>query len=426
MPRPRDVAGKSQEVLTVPSLPWLNEALGGGFVRGGVYLLAGEPGIGKTTLALQILGDVAKAGGKVLYVTTEQGLADIKRTLDRVHGVPRDGSLPQGIEENFFLDDSLDDIDGLPKFLSRRVLTDGEDYHGTGVLVVDSVQGRGLAAAATQKYRALYEFAESAKAQRLVTLLIGHVTKKGQIAGPKDLEHNVDCVLYIRRAFRLRPLFVPKNRFGPAIIDPIVLLMDGRGCLTKSPLVAAKSSAVYGYSGMGEELAEGQAAVSLPKYGSRPELNAPFLPSKKIKQLLQVLSTLKDVDLSDLSYEINCYVPRQQRYREELDLPLAVALLSSYLQQPVGEGSLLVGELDLTRRIRPPDAPYLASLAALLVGPQKGRIKTVFISSEAAPRLARMQPERTGPRVGEIAEVRGVDGLETLLTDLWPDLFVGG
>lgn len=426
MPRPRDISGKSQEVLTVPSLPWLNEALGGGFVRGGVYLLAGEPGIGKTTLALQILGDVAKAGAKVLYVTTEQGLADIKRTLDRVHGSPAEGSLPESIEENFFFDDSLEDIDGLPKFLSRRVLTDGEDYHGTRVLVVDSVQGRGLAAAATQKYRALYEFADSAKAQKLVTLLIGHVTKKGQIAGPKDLEHNVDCVLYIRRAFRLRPLFVPKNRFGPAIIDPIVLLMDGRGCLTKSPLVAAKSSAVYGYSGMGEELAEGQAAVSLPKYGSRPELNAPFLPSKKIKQLLQVLSTLKDVDLSDLSYEINCYVPRQQRYREELDLPLAVALLSSYLQQPVGEGSLLVGELDLTRRIRPPDAPYLASLAALLVGPQKGRIKTVFLASEAAPRLARMQPERTGPRVGEVAEVRGVDGLEALLTDLWPDLFVGG
>jgi hypothetical protein len=76
-------------------------------------------------------------------------------------------------------------------------------------------------------------------------------------------------VLYVRRAFRLRPLFVPKNRFGPAIIDPIVLVMDDRGRLTKSPLSAAKSIAVYGYAGMGDDLAEGQASVSLPKYGSR-------------------------------------------------------------------------------------------------------------------------------------------------------------
>jgi hypothetical protein len=92
-----------------------------------------------------------------------------------------------------------------------------------------------------------------------VTVLVGHVTKKGQIAGPKDLEHNVDCVLYIRRAFRLRPH------------------------------MAARSTAVHGYAGIGDDLAEGQASVSLPRYGSRPELNAPFLPGKKVRQLLSVL-----------------------------------------------------------------------------------------------------------------------------------------
>jgi len=423
MPRPDDIQGKGQEYLPIASLPWLVEAIGEGFVRGGVYLLAGEPGIGKTTLALQILGDFALRSMKVLYVTTEQGLADIKRALQRIHAA-KDGRLPRGISENFFMDDGVDDIDALPKFLARRVLTDGQDYHGTEVVVVDSVQGRGLSAAATQKYRALYEFAENAKAQGLVTLLVGHVTKKGQIAGPKDLEHNVDCVLYIRRAFRLRPLFVPKNRFGPAIIDPIVLVVDDKGRLAKSPLSAAKSTTVYGYAGIGEDLAEGQASVSLPKYGSRPELNAPFLPGKKIKQLLAVLSTLKDVDLADLSYEINCYVPRQQRYTEELDLPLAVALLSSYLQQPVDQHTLLVGELDLTRRIRPPDQIYLAALAQLLLGPQHGRIKRVFISTEAVSALGKMQPDKSGPRVGEAVEIRGVSDLETLLRELWPSLFL--
>jgi DNA repair protein RadA/Sms len=421
LPRPDDISGKGQEYFSIPSLPWLNEAVGNGFVRGGVYLLAGEPGIGKTTLALQILGDLAERGMKVLYVTTEQGLGDIKRALQRVYA-KGNGRLPVGISQNFFMDDSVEDIDALPKFLARRVLTDGQDYHGIQVIAVDSVQGRGLAAAATQKYRALYEFTESAKAQGILTLLIGHVTKKGQIAGPKDLEHNVDCVLYIRRAFRLRPLFVPKNRFGPAIIDPIVLLMDDRGRLAMSPLSTAKSTAIYGYAGIGEDLAEGQASVSLPKYGSRPELNAPFLPGKKIKQLLSVLSTLKDVDLADLSYEINCYVPRQQSYVEELDLPLAVALLSSYLQQPVSGKTLFVGELDLTRRVRAPEQTYLAALAQLLTGPQKGHIDKVYVAQDTVSLLGKMQPEKGGPRVSEVVDLHGVNDLESLLRDLWPNL----
>jgi DNA repair protein RadA/Sms len=257
----------------------------------------------------------------------------------------------------------------------------------------------------------------------LVSILTGHVTKKGQIAGPKDLEHNVDCVMYIRRAFRLRPFFVPKNRFGPAVLDPLVLMMDDRGRLTQSPHMAARSTAALGYAGIGEELAEGQASVTLPRYGSRPELNAPFLPAKKVKQLLSILSTVKEVDLTDLSYEINCYVPRQQRYREELDLPIAVALLSSYLQRPVPERAVFVGELDLTRRIRPPEDRYLAALAMLLTGPKKGSIQKLYISDECAQAVARMRPDSGGPAVGDLLEIIGVSDLESLLRQLWPDLF---
>jgi Mg-chelatase subunit ChlI-like protein len=194
---------------------------------------------------------------------------------------------------------------------------------------------------------------------------------------------------------------------------------------TNTPTTASLffRASIYGYGGIGEELAEGQASVSLPKYGSRPELNAPFLPGKKIKQLLTVLSTLKDVDLADLSYEINCFLPRQQRYRPELDLPLAVALLSSYLQQPVDERTLFVGELDLTRRIRPPEPTYIASLAQLLVGPQMGKIRRLFIAAEVASALGRIQPDKKGPHVSDKVEVRGVSDLDGLLRELWPALF---
>ncbi len=419
MPRLDQVGEKGPALVRVPSLPWLEQSVPPGLIRGGIYLLAGEPGIGKTTLAIQVLGDLARQGIKVLYLTTEQGLPDLKRRVETVHSNGQ--GLDRSLRTNFLLDDSLDDLADLPRFFARRVLTEGEEYHGAQAIVLDSIQGRGLSAAATQKYRALYEFTENAKAQGLVIILVGHVTKKGQIAGPKDLEHNVDCILYMRRAFRLRPFFVPKNRFGPARLDPLVLAMDDKGRLLESPHTTARSTAVYGYAGIGEDLAEGQASVSLPRYGSRPELNAPFLPSKKVKQLLSVLSTLRDVDLTDLSYEINCYVPRQQRYREELDLPIALALLGSYLRKPVPQDALFVGELDLTRRVRAPEQTYLAALAGLLLGPQKGRFRAVYVSEECADRLSRMKPDQSGPTVGEATRVRGVASLEALISDLWPE-----
>lgn len=199
-------------------------------------------------------------------------------------------------------------------------------------------------------------------------------------------------------------------------------MMDKKG-LHESPHKAATSTAVLGYAGIGDDLAEGQAPVSLPRYGSRPELNAPFLPSKKVKQLLSILSALKDVDIADLSYEINCYVPRQQAYRAELDLPIALGLLSSYLQRSVPAESILVEELHLIRRIRPPEARYLAALGHLFVGPQRGRVKTVYLSDECADQFGKVRPDNHGPPLAERVSIRGFPTLEDLLTELWSDLF---
>src|SRR5207245_174500 len=178
-------------------------ALAGGFVRGAVYLLAGGPGLGKTTLVNQALGEMAMRGRKVLYVSTEQSLGEFKTALERVHA--KGGTLPNAIVQNFYAD-TVDDVDGLPKFLVTKVLT-GE-YRGIEVVAVDSVQGRGLSPNSTRKYGALYEFANMARAQGLVSILVGHVTKTGEIAGPQTFAHNADCILYLRRAFRLRPFFV--------------------------------------------------------------------------------------------------------------------------------------------------------------------------------------------------------------------------
>ena len=86
MPKFDDIISKGPDVIELASLPWLGKAIRPGLIRGGVYLLAGEPGIGKTTLAIQVLGELAKQGVKVLYLTTEQGLGDLKRAITRIHG----------------------------------------------------------------------------------------------------------------------------------------------------------------------------------------------------------------------------------------------------------------------------------------------------------------------------------------------------
>ncbi len=401
--------------MDISGLSWLKKAVGSDLIKGGIYLLAGEPGIGKTTLSLQVLGELAKQGVKALYLPTEQSMSDIKRVFSRLFKSRRSGA-----EENLYVD-TIDDLKMLPWFLSHQILPLEKEYHGCQVIAIDSLRGGGLGTSSGEVYKALMDFIDTTKGLGVTSLLVNHVTKRGEIAGPKALEHAVDCVIYIRRALRLRPLFVPKNRFGPAMLDPIVLTMEEDG-LRESPHVAAQATTVLGYSGVGEEFAEAQASVTIPTYGSPPGLSAPFLPSKKIKQLLKVLGTLKDIDVVDLSYDISCYLPGRRGYVSVLDLPITIALLSSYLHQEVDNRSLFVGEVDLTKQIRPPERTYLAGLAELLVELQPGRIERVYLSDRSAEDLRHMQPGENRPRVGDIIDVRGVRELDNVLQSIWPEL----
>jgi DNA repair protein RadA/Sms len=381
--------------------------------------VAGEPGIGKTTLSVQILCSLSTQGIRVLYIPTEQGLSDIKRVVNRVcrAGAQDKVSL---VSENLYID-TINDLSMLPWFLNHRVLPPDSEYHGCEIIAVDSLQGGGLSIGTGEKYKALLEFADTAKGTGITTLFVNHVTKTGGIAGPKALEHAVDCIIYIRRALRLRPLFVPKNRFGAAMLDPLVLIMDVNG-LKESPHITAEASTILGYSGIGGEFAEAQAAVSIPRYGSRPGLSAPFLPGKKIQQLLKVLSTVKDIDVVDLSYDVSCYIPGRHGYASVLDLPIIIALLSSYLHQRVGDKTLFVGEVDLTKQIRAPERTYLAGLAEALAESQQKKIQRVYLSDRCSDEFGQMQPVEGGPKIGDIVEVQGVADLDALLHTIWPSL----
>jgi len=197
--------------------------------------------------------------------------------------------------------------------------------------------------------------------------------------------------------------------------------MEEQG-LSESIHVTAQATSVLGYSGIGEEFAEAQASVTIPTFGSPPGLSAPFLPSKKIKQLLKVLGTLKDIDVVDLSYDISCYLPDRRGYVSVLDLPISIALLSSYLHQEVDNRFLFIGEVDLTKQIRPPERAYLAALAELLVELQPRRIERVYLSEKVAHDLREMQPDENKPRLGDFVDIRPVKDLEDVLQDIWPDL----
>ena len=422
MPKIIDIEDKGKKGLDILYLPWFKKAIGSEFIKGGIYLLAGEPGIGKTTLAIQILGDLSGQGVKVLYIPTEQSFSDVKRVVDRIYSsITKE--VRASINENLYID-TIDDLSMLPWFLNHRILPPQSEYYGCEIIAIDSLQGGGLSTGVGEKYKRLLDFVDSAKGTGITCLFVNHVTKSGEIAGPKALEHAVDCIIYIRRALRLRPLFVPKNRFGPATLDPLVLIMDEHG-LKESPHVTAEASAVLGYSGIGREFAEAQASVTIPRYGSRPGLSAPFLPGKKIKQLLKVLGTLKDIDVVDLSYDVSCYIPGRHGYASVLDLPIIVALLNSYLHQRIDNETLFVGEVDLTKQIRPPERTYLTSLAEVLVESQPRRVKRVYLSKNAADEFKEMQPKENGPKVSKIVEIIGVRELDSLIHGLWPSLTTG-
>jgi DNA repair protein RadA/Sms len=225
MPKLNDVAAGKPELIEVASLDWLQGVMPPGLVRGNSCVVAGAPGLGKTVFGTQVAGDLAGNGTNVLYITTEQSLSDIKGIVQRIHA-NGDGELSPAICDNFHLDGSVADVEALPRLLSEKVLTTGAEYAGTEVIVVDSVQGRGLAPTATSKYRPLYRFIEATKAAGILTFLITHVTKRGQIAGPKDLEHNVDCVIFLRAP--LAPIAMrsasrlPDSRRPPNTVRPTV------------------------------------------------------------------------------------------------------------------------------------------------------------------------------------------------------------
>jgi len=447
MPTLSNISSHSQDFLRFKALPWFPEAANQkGLAKGGIYLLSGPPGSGKSTLALQMGIDLARQGYKVLYLTLEMTPENLKewiqgrifphrhenaykaekQPLEWKEGLRKSKDAldvkeeEKRIGENFWIDSTVNGLESLPDFFVRQVQRYGAPYYGTHVIIVDSLQGLGPSPTSTRHYQRLFEFNRYAKDNGVTALLVGHITKGGAIAGPRSLEHNVDCVLYLRKAMRLRPLFIPKNRFGPERHEPMTLVLDKWGCLTKSKHSKVKASRAFGYLPGMSDLIEVQALVKLPKYGEKPGMKAPYLPKAKLSQLVGIASSLEEIDLSDLTFEINCAIPGGRPYFHTLDLPLVVSMLSSYFQRLIPPGSIFVGEVDLASEIRPVLDTSLRGMAEILAPDNPStyapHVERIFVSERNEKELRVLLDDKKSK-----VEVRAVASLESLIKELWPD-----
>jgi DNA repair protein RadA/Sms len=383
----------------------------GQIVRGEVILLAGAPGSNKSTLARQLTLDLACQGIKSLLILTEEsGERARAGTVTMASEMPP-SKVRQALS-NIHVETSINDVEALPNFFAAQVLNPHGKYHGVTTIVLDSIQGPGLSANHFARWQSLIQFLSLTRAAQVMTLAICHITKRGEIAGPKALEHAVDCSVLIRKAYTRRLVSVMKNRFGAETARPMQLEIDPVTLkLRVSPHTETLTAVARGYL-PGAGLTEVQGAVALPKPGAAARVTAPGLPRKEIEQYVSGLCQVPGFELADFDLSIQCRVPGERQYRSVLGLPLCLALAASYIQQPIPEKQLHIGEIDLCRNVREVPAALLNDLANSISGGEINLPIRVLCPPSAVPQL----PSGNGV---EIVPCRRLDDA---IFATWPNL----
>ncbi len=346
-PAPLISLSSVQEERRISGCLEFDRALGGGLVLGSVVLIGGDPGIGKSTLMLQVLDRLCGNDYTGLYVSGEESAAQLKLRADRL-GITSPGLLvaTETCLENIF----------------KLVESEKPTY-----LALDSIQtlyAASLPAAPgsiTQVRETAFQLVQLAKRTGVPIFLIGHVTKEGAIAGPKLLEHMVDTVLYFEgdRSHTYRLLRTVKNRFGPSqelgvfemretglteVTNPSALFLSERS------LEAPGSVVVASIEGSRPILVEVQALVSPSSLGM-PRRQATGVDAGRLSLLVAVLE--KRMGLAFGNQDIFMNVAGGVRLTEPAaDLGIIAALTSSLLDQPVAGDTLIFGEVGLTGEVR--------------------------------------------------------------------------
>jgi DNA repair protein RadA/Sms len=328
-------------------VPELDRVLGGGLVPGAAILLAGEPGVGKSTLLLEVASQTARLRHRVLYVTGEESAAQVRMRGDRTNA----------IHDELYLAAETD---------LGAVLGHVEAVKPT-LLVVDSVQTisasdvDSVPGGVTQVKEVSAALIRMAKLRNITLVIIGHVTKDGTIAGPRVLEHLVDVVLHFEgeRTSRLRMLRAVKNRFGPvdevgcfdlssegivAITDPTGLFLDTRHSPVPGTCVAVA------LEGRRPLLSEVQALVTRST-SERPRRTTSGVDSARVAMILAVLQQHAGVRLH--SHDVFVSSVGGARLTEPSnDVAIALAITSAAMGKALGRNVVAIGELGLSGELR--------------------------------------------------------------------------
>src|SRR5215467_9760825 len=373
------LAGESQEAPRLPSgIAELDRVTGGGFVRGSVLLVGGDPGIGKSTLLIQAGAALAQAGQRVVYISGEEAVAQVRLRAERL-GL-------SGAKVELAAETSVEDI----------VATLGEGK-APRLVVIDSIQTMWTGAVesapgtVTQVRGAAQALIRFAKRTGAAVFLVGHVTKDGQIAGPRVVEHMVDAVLSFEGdgSHQFRILRAVKNRFGPT--DEIgVFEMTGAGLrevtnpselfLSERDLGSPGTAVFAGIEGTRPLLVEIQALVAPTSLGT-PRRAVVGWDQNRLSMVLAVLEAHCAVRLG--GHDVYLNVAGGLRIQEPAaDLAAAAALVSSLANAPLPPDAVYFGEVSLSGAVRPvaQAAARLKEAAKLgfarAVVPEAGRSET--------------------------------------------------
>ncbi|OIO91649.1 MAG: DNA repair protein RadA [Anaerolineae bacterium CG2_30_64_16] len=341
-----DIPADGYERIPVP-IGELSRVLGGGIVPGSVVLISGDPGIGKSTLLLQLCAVLAEDGGKVLYVSGEESAAQIKLRAERL-GITTPNVL-------VLADTHLESVMAHIEKTQPRVV------------VVDSVQSiysdaiSSGAGSVTQVRDCSTQLLRLAKSQTFPLFLVGHVTKEGAIAGPRVLEHMVDTVLYLEgeRFHSFRLLRSVKNRFG-STNEVGVFEMAEKGLVeVRNPSEAflaerlpnsAGSAIAVTMEGTRPILVEVQALTSATSF-AQPRRTANGVDFNRLLLITAVLSKRVRARLADQDIFVNV-VGGLEVQEPAADLAIAAAIASSARNRPVAADLALVGEVGLSGELR--------------------------------------------------------------------------
>ncbi len=326
----------------------LDRVLGGGLVPASAILVGGDPGIGKSTLLLQAAAQFAQAGTRTIYITGEEASAQVRMRAQRLDL----GEAPVELATATSVRDILTTLEADPP----------------GLVIIDSIQTMwaenvdSAPGSVSQVRAAAHALTTFAKRKGTSVILVGHVTKDGQIAGPRVVEHMVDTVLYFEgeRGHQFRILRSVKNRFGPAdeigvfemtgkglaeVTNPSELFLSGRGHPAPGSVVFA------GIEGTRPLLVELQALVA-PTPHSQPRRAVVGWDSARLAMILAVLEARCGIPFSGLDVYLN--VAGGIKITEPAaDLAVAAALLSAREDSSLPVDTVIFGEISLSGALRP-------------------------------------------------------------------------